>query len=244
LAHVPRGSADLVLDAATNKLGLRLKLTGLSPDSTHQVDLRAGSCSAADGGAMVLALPRVTADARGLVTKSLIVDGPVDATTGTAITTIPSRTWHAEVHTGAVLRSPEEARRLLCGDITNGGSAAVAAMKPLQGPGDDVTGTARITLDRSTRRLTVKLTARGLDPGSSHTTALEHGSCSAWGSVKYALTSLAADAAGGAISETTVEGVEAVDYGSWYLSVYQDGKGEPSTPPGHVPAACGDVVRR
>src|SRR5260221_6153304 len=63
LKHVPSGSASLSWDVTTQKLVVKITLSGLAPKSTHPAHIHKGSC--ANQGDIYLPLQSVVADAAG-----------------------------------------------------------------------------------------------------------------------------------------------------------------------------------
>ena len=243
LSHQPTGAASLALDTTTHKLTVHLKFSGLQPNKPHPSHIHTGSCE--QQGAVIIGLGTVLADAKGNFETDVVIDtssADVMAKAGD-ISTIPSGKWYVNLHTGPGLDTPDQFRPILCGDINTGaGVNATAAMKPLPGVGNNVTGTAKLTLDKSTHTLTVVETVTGLDPNSSHATHIHMGSCEQQGSgILIPLTQLNADATGAASATTTKNNVNSIDYGNWYVNVHN--QLDVSTQVGYSVLACGDVVK-
>jgi hypothetical protein len=99
------GTAQLAIRGGA--LSVMLDVTGLEPSSSHAVHIHLGSC--ASQGAVVHALPGLTADARGHATLTATVNN---------VSSIPTGTWYVNVHrTTAVTAGQTDFDPILCGDV-------------------------------------------------------------------------------------------------------------------------------
>jgi hypothetical protein len=99
------GTAQLAIRGGA--LTVVLDVTGLRPSSSHAVHIHLGSC--ASQGAVIHALPSLTADAGGHATLT--------ATVGN-VSSIPTGTWYINVHrTTAVTAGQTDFDPILCGDV-------------------------------------------------------------------------------------------------------------------------------
>ena len=69
-----------------------------------------------------------------------------------------------------------------------------------------VTGTATVSYNAATKMTTVKVTVKGLEPGSSHPEHIHAGTCSSNGPVLWPLTTIKANAVGTGVATTTIKG--------------------------------------
>jgi hypothetical protein len=86
---------------------------------------------------------------------------------------------YVHFHTGPTTATAGEKKSIVCGDLT--GQPGTVRLGPNGAPGDDATGTATITRDPGTRRMTVRVVVDGLEPGTSHPAHIHAGSCEAQG---------------------------------------------------------------
>ncbi len=108
----PAGTATWSYDAATHKLTVDVKATGLPPNSSHAVHIHDGSC--VKQGAVAYGLPDLHADATGAgsFTDTVTVSGPP-----------PAHGWYVNLHFGPMSQilmagNPTvEFAPVLCGDV-------------------------------------------------------------------------------------------------------------------------------
>jgi hypothetical protein len=233
LKHVPSGTATLTRDPATSVLTVHLVLTGLAPRTKHPSHIHKGTCDT-QGSPVIYPLGEVIADDHGNFVWNYTVS---------SVAAVPAGQWFVNIHTGPQLNTPEQYRAILCGDITQGGDSTSADMKAVPGTGNDATGTATLTFDKALGTLTVQVKAAGLDPATRHANHIHIGSCEAQGEVKYKLGELVADASGAAGATTTIQGVDAIGYGLWYVAIHQGSTADLGTQQGFTPVACANVVK-
>ncbi|MDF0531543.1 CHRD domain-containing protein [Tsukamurella sp. 8F] len=110
--HPPSGAASLAYDAATHRLTVDVRATGLPPNSSHAVHIHAGSC--ARQGGVAYGLPDLRTDASGTGNEKATV-----AVTGPP----PPTGWYLNVHFGPMARilagdkPTMEFAPVLCGDV-------------------------------------------------------------------------------------------------------------------------------
>ncbi len=103
------GTANLSITAGS--LEVMIDVSGLEPSSSHAVHIHKGSC--ASQGAVVHALPPLTADATGHATLSATVTG---------VSAIPEGVWYLNIHRVTTIATGQtDFDPILCGDI--GGSS-------------------------------------------------------------------------------------------------------------------------
>jgi hypothetical protein len=228
LGHMPRGTATIAYDAAAKKLTVTVSATGLAPSTTHVAGIGKGSCTAGKG--LLYPLKPLIADKHGAGTATTVVAN---------ITGVPSAAF-VHIHAGATKAS--KGRGLVCADLAGNSGTFPLGVDATDGPsGSNVTGTATLTLDANAKTLTVKLTADGLAPGSSHPSHIHLGSCESQGPVVLALHDVKANSSGHAEVTTTLPKVPSIEFGAWYVNVHQ-GPGL-ATQEQFAPVACGNVTR-
>ncbi len=100
-------SGTAQLNVQGGALKVVLDVTGLRPSSAHAVHIHLGSC--ASQGAVIHALPTLTADATGHATLTATVDN---------VSSIPAGTWYLNIHRStAVTAGQTDFDPILCGDI-------------------------------------------------------------------------------------------------------------------------------
>lgn len=103
-ASVAYGTGTVV--KGTGSFTVTIKLTGLTPNSSHVSHVHAGSCAAPGG--IAFALQQVIADSTGAVTI---------ATTVPAGYVVPASGWYVNVHHGPDFSAPANAPSDSCGDL-------------------------------------------------------------------------------------------------------------------------------
>lgn len=225
LTHVPTGTAEIAYDAATQMLTVTMHVTGAAPKTALPSHIHRGTCAGAPGD-ILYTLNAGMADDKGVVNVTTKVPNVAAVPTGADV----------HFHTGPTTATPAEKKSIVCGDLT--GQAGTIRLGPNGAAGDNVTGTATITRDPSTKDLVVKVVVDGLEPGTSHPNHIHLGSCEAQGPVAVSLTALQADAAGHAEATTTTK--DALEIGTWYVNVH---RGPGLTGPEFTPISCGNVTR-
>jgi hypothetical protein len=208
-------------------------MAGLGPSSTHPAHIHAGTC--ANTGSVLYPLQPVVSDAVGV--------GDVTTTVSGVTGGIPATGWAINIHTGPGLTPADQYRPIACLDVSNPSHAATfqGTFQPAVGTGNDVTGTATLSLSPTAHTLGVSLTVQGLDPNTVHPAHVHLGSCQSQGPVLYPLPNLTADASGAASVTYTFTGVTATSIpGDWYVNVHNTTA--LSTQVGFTPLTCGNVT--
>ena len=234
LAHLPTGTAVVTYDAGAQAMTVALRMTGLTPNSSHMWGLGKGSCAGLKGPLFQpQTQPALSADDHGVAETTFTFKN---------MSAIPTTAIHVHIGPGHDA-SDGKAYVISCADLLGvAGTLRMGAYTGLAPPiGDDVSGTATLRLDKGARTLTVKVRVDGLEPGSSHPNHIHNGSCELQGPVAYGLTTLTADQSGHAEATTTVKDIGSIAYGAWYINVHR-GPGLDS-PEQFTPLTCGDVSR-
>src|SRR5450631_4206098 len=98
------GTGEII--RATASFTLTIKLTGMTPNSSHVSHLHAGRCGVPGG--IVYALQQVIADSSGAATTT---------STLPAEYLVPAFGWYVNVHQGPDFTEPEYAPSASCGDL-------------------------------------------------------------------------------------------------------------------------------
>lgn len=233
LTHIPQGRVTLAWSASTKVLTVEISMVGLGPNSTHPAHIHAGTC--ANTGSVIDTLPPVNADPHG--------DASVTSTVTGVTGGIPATGWAINIHTGPGLTPADQYRPIACVDVLNPTHADTfnGTFEPAPGVGNDVTGTATLSLNPTAHTLGVSLTVQGLDPNTEHPAHVHQGSCQSQGPVIYPLPDLKADGSGAASVTFTFTGVTPTSIpGNWYVNVHNTTA--LSTQVGFTPLSCGNVT--
>jgi hypothetical protein len=255
LHAMPRGTIA-VSRSRSGRLVLRLSAFGLTPGSTHALDLQHGACPRPFRlfGSGVATLPEVTADAQGRAQARVTVTtaapthahGPLALSLRLGVPhTMDGGINRVAAETIACGRRPDKLRRQpvvlpLHGIETAGPANSRPAAVAL------LTGSARVTFDPMQRTLVVTVNARGFVPGSVHAAHLHAGSCKLQGKVLVMLPELVADDRGVIAATVTVPGVTALPASGLYLNIHEGdsasilSNGMPTL--SFRPLLCGDVA--
>jgi len=90
----------------TGSFVVTIKLTGLTPNSSHVSHVHTGSC--AKSGGIAYALQEVIADSSGAATVTSTVMVPYS---------VPTGGWYVNVHHGPDLSAPANVPSISCGDL-------------------------------------------------------------------------------------------------------------------------------
>ncbi len=101
------GTAHLTLSGKT--LTVRLIVSGLEPNSSHEAHIHSGSC--ASQGPVVYPLQTVTADASGHANVTTTIKN---------VTSIPSSGWYVHLHHSTALSTQTGFDPIACGDVKAG----------------------------------------------------------------------------------------------------------------------------
>jgi hypothetical protein len=223
LSRVPTGTAEISYDAGTQTLTVTMHVTGAAPKVALPSHIHKGSCAGPPGD-VLYPLTAGKADASGVANVTTMVPN---------VPAVPSGAY-VHFHTGPTTATASEKKSIVCGDLN--GQAGTIRLGPNGAPGDNPSGSATITRDPGTGRMTVKVVVDGLEPDTSHPAHIHIGSCEAQGPVIVPLNALQADSKGHAEATTTVQ--NAPDIGTWYVNVH---RGPGLTGPEFTPITCGNV---
>jgi hypothetical protein len=98
------GTADVVQNAGT--FNLTVKLTGMTPNSSHISHIHLGRCSAPGG--VAFALQQLIADGSGAGSMITVVP---------AAFSVPPSGWYVNIHHGPDFSAPANAPSIACGDV-------------------------------------------------------------------------------------------------------------------------------
>jgi hypothetical protein len=99
-----KGMAQLTLSGKT--LTVRLTVSGLEPNSSHEAHIHAGSC--ANQGPVVYPLQTVKADASGHASETTTIKN---------VASIPTSGWYVHIHHGTALSTQTGFNPVACGDV-------------------------------------------------------------------------------------------------------------------------------
>lgn len=224
LSRVPTGTADIAYDAGTQVLTVTMHVIGAAPKVALPSHIHKGTCAGPPGD-VLYPLTAGKADAGGVVDVTTMVPN---------VPAVPSGAY-IHFHTGPTTATAGEKKSIICGDLT--GQTGTIRLGPNGASGDNPDGTATITRDPSTHRMTVKVVVDNLEPGTSHPAHIHAGSCEAQGPVIVPLNALQADASGHAEATTVTE--NAPEIGTWYVNVH---RGPGLNGPEFTPITCGNVA--
>jgi Cu/Zn superoxide dismutase len=224
LAPMPTGSVTLHRDG-DGSLTATVAVTGLTPGSSHTVEIDAPGSDGTDSGSRVVHFTSpLTANAAGAANATLRAAESVRSLPYGSRFVIRLGTGNTNGTNTVTLAGEPIARsgRLTAepwGEKSNLTGIDVNVNGVNQGP---LTGRATIAFDPAAHTLTVTLDATGLTPGA-HAAHIHAGSCQSQGAVLYMLMDFQADAHGNVVDQTrTVTGVNSLPAtGTWYLNVHQ-----------------------
>jgi hypothetical protein len=98
------GTADVVQSAGT--FTLTVKVTGMTPNSSHISHIHLGRCSAPGG--VAFALQQLIADGSGAGSMITVVP---------AAFSVPPSGWYVNIHHGPDFSAPANAPSIACGDV-------------------------------------------------------------------------------------------------------------------------------
>lgn len=241
LQGAPLGTIRLSWSPSTKLVTAVVNMYDFTPGSSHAMHVHAGSC--ASPGSVLVHFPNLTASSGGDVQTTVTSTNPLPngLPGGAGMVNIHLAPKGALGQPGTLGFTP-----ISCADIPPGhaGSASLAMTPPPQA-GQHPSGNATLSYDSAAKTLTVKVSASGLPPSTTHAEHLHLGSCQAQGAVKYDLKPLVAGASGTATATTTIKGATKPPASGWYLNVHM---GSPSTilsggnpALGFQPILCGNV---
>jgi Cu/Zn superoxide dismutase len=210
LQPMPQGT--LTLAQAGQGLTAQVTVTGLTPGSSHAVELR-------NGGTVLTQFSQLTADSTGQASTTLTSSYTGSVPDGSRVVIL-----NGAADDGGT-DSQQIASVFTSGNADNGGSMGQLRALDITGDGtgyQTLSGTATITYDPAAQTLTVTVNASGLTPGA-HAAHIHMGSCASQGAVQYMLMDLTANDQGQVINQTrTITGVTSpVPASGLYLNIHQ-----------------------
>lgn len=216
-------------------LVVHLEISGLVTGSRHPAHIHFGSC--AGGGPIAYPLNDLVAGPDGIARSVTDVPG---------IQVIPPHGWYLNVHEGPTMQDGG-ATPIACGDVALVAPVFAPGARRPTGPvtfvlamqnGSSANGTAELAFV-GPDTLSVRLMLNSLPPNSVHPAHIHFGTCLGGGPIAFYLQDVVADAAGNAVSTTTLTGVDVIPPEGWYVNVHQ---GPTLADGGATPIACGDVT--
>jgi hypothetical protein len=209
LGSMPSGSVT-VHGTRGGGLSIALSALGLTPGSSHEVDLSKSLCEAGASGSGVHVVHAAT-------TGQLQASFQVSKRKSAGVASVSLLLGTPNSSGGGV--SPN--KQIACANIPQPlhGSTQVA-LKSRLGWGSQLAGSFTISYDAEVQTLTVDVSARGFAPGSSHAAHIHQGSCQQQGAVVYMLPDLVADASGDIHATRIITGVASAPATGWYLNIH------------------------
>jgi Cu/Zn superoxide dismutase len=208
LQTMPQGSADLAWNSA-NQLTAELTVSGLTPGSSHGVELTAPD------GAVITEFGTLTANGAGQAQATLTSTDTTPIAPGSHLVIL------LDDQMGAIASQPiAQTPAIASGQMSyqlqgvEVGPTGVSYGTPQ--------GSATVAYNARAKTITVTLTASGLTPGA-HAAHIHIGSCASQGPVRYMLTDFTANGQGRIVNEVrTVTGVTSpIPATGWYLNLHQ-----------------------
>ena len=107
LTHSPVGTVDMSWDKSSDKLTVKVALTGLAPNSMHPEHIHSGTC--AKQGSVVYPLTMLVADGSGKAVSNTTIQNVI---------TIPASGWYVNIHDSNDLSTQTGFDPIACGDVT------------------------------------------------------------------------------------------------------------------------------
>jgi len=208
LQSMPQGSVDLAWNSA-NQLTAELTISGLTPGSSHGVEL-----TAADG-AVITQFGTLAANGVGQAQATLTSTDTTPIAPGSHVVVL------LDAQMGAIASEPiAQTPAIASGQMSyqlqgvEVGPTGVSYGTPQ--------GSATVMYNAQAKTITVTLTASGLTPGA-HAAHIHVGSCASQGPVQYMLMDFTANSQGRIAGEVrTVTGVTSpIPATGWYLNLHQ-----------------------
>jgi hypothetical protein len=208
LQPMPQGSADLVWNSA-NQLTAELNVSGLTPGSSHGVELTAPD------GAVITEFGTLTANGVGQAQSTLTSTDTTPIAPGSHLVIL------LDDQMGAIASQPiAQTPAIASGQMSyqlegvEVGPTGISYGTPQ--------GSATVAYNAQAKTITVTLTASGLTPGA-HAAHIHIGSCQSQGPVQYMLMDFTANSKGEILNEVrTVTGVTSpIPASGWYLNLHQ-----------------------
>jgi Cu/Zn superoxide dismutase len=234
LQPMPSGTVTVGQDG--QGLTAQVNVTGLTPGSTHAVELR-------NGATVLTQFSALTADGTGQANMTLNSNYMGNIPAGSRVVIL-----NGAMDDGGV-DSQQIADTFVGGGDDSGGSMSQLRALDVTSDGSDyqtLSGSATVSYDPAAQTLTVTVNASGLTPGA-HAAHIHVGSCASQGPVQYMLMDLMANDQGQIVNETRViTGVTSpVPASGWYLNIHQGdsnsilANGEPTI--AFRPLLCADI---
>ena len=210
LQPMPAGTVSL--SQGGQGLTAQVSVSGLTPGSSHAVELR-------NGGTVLTQFSTLTADGAGQANTTLTSNYTGSIAAGSRVVILNGAADDGSVDSQQIADS-------FVGDNADGGeSLDLFQALDITGDGSDyqtLTGTATLAYDPAAHTLTVTVNASGLTPGA-HAAHIHLGSCASQGSVQYMLMDLTANSQGQVMGETRViTGVTSpIPASGMYLNIHQ-----------------------
>jgi hypothetical protein len=232
LQPMPQGSADLTWNSA-NQLTAELTVTGLTPGSSHGVELTAPD------GAVITEFGTLTANGVGQAQSTLTSTDTTPIAPGSHLVIL------LDDQMGAIASQPiAQTPAIASGQMSyqlegvEVGPTGVSYGTPQ--------GSATVAYNAKAKTITVTLSASGLTPGA-HAAHIHLGSCASQGPVHYMLMDFIANSKGQIVNEVrTVTGVTSpIPASGWYLNLHQGNSnnilanGQPTV--NFRPLLCADI---
>jgi Cu/Zn superoxide dismutase len=206
LQPMPAGTVSL--SQGGQGLTAQVNVSGLTPGSSHAVELRSG-------GAVLTQFSTLIADSTGQANVTLTSNYTGSIRTGSRVVIL----------NGAADDGGADSHKIAISDADNGTSPSQLLPLDIAGDGSDyqtLNGTATLVYDPAAQTLTVTVNASGLTPGA-HAAHIHLGSCASQGSVQYMLMDLTANCQGQVVGEVRViSGVTSpIPASGMYINIHQ-----------------------
>jgi Cu/Zn superoxide dismutase len=210
LQPMPAGTVSL--GQGSQGLTAQVSVSGLTPGSSHAVELR-------NGGTVLTQFSPLTADGTGQASTTLTSNYTGSIAAGSRVVILSGAADDGGTD------SQQIADSFVAGNADHGGSMGQLRALDITGDGtgyQTLTGTATLAYDPTAQTLTVTVNASGLTPGA-HAAHIHVGSCASQGGVQYMLMDLTANSQGQVVNETrVVTGVTSpLAASGMYLNIHQ-----------------------
>ena len=208
LQAMPAGTAAFVWNAE-GQLTVQVNATGLTPGSSHAVELQA------PGGTPITPFSNLTANGAGQAQATLTSADTTPVPVGSHLVILLDDQMGA-IASVPIAQTPAVASGQMAYQLQ------AVAIGPTGTSYGTPQGTATVAYSPQARTITVTLTASGLTPGA-HAAHIHVGSCASQGPVQYMLMDFTANSAGQIVNQVrTVTGVTMpVPATGWYLNLHQ-----------------------
>jgi len=210
LQPMPTGTVSL--SQGSQGLSAQVSVSGLTPGSSHAVELRSG-------GTVLTQFATLTVDGTGQANTTLTSSYTGSIPAGSRVVIL-----NGAADDGGV-DSQQIADSFVGGNADSGGSMGALRALDITGDGTDyqtLSGTASVAYDPAAQTVTVTVNASGLTPGA-HAAHIHLGSCASQGAVQYMLMDLTANSQGQVVNETRViTGVTSpIPSSGMYINIHQ-----------------------